>query len=616
MNLATGTIQEENAIFGIDLGTSNSLIAKMIDGKPVAIADIGKTTIVPSIVYFSKDGSILVGEAAKPYLLTEPERTIFSVKRLMGKSYRDIQEQANMFSYQLIEGQEDQLVKIRVGDKLFTPIELSALILKELKQRAEHRLKQEIRQVVITVPAYFNDAQRQATRDAGKLAGLEVLRILNEPTAASLAYGIGTDLQQCQTIAVYDLGGGTFDVTILRLEQGIFEVLSTNGDTYLGGDDFDKLLAEYWLNNLNLQSLCESDPHFKQNLRLTAEEAKKTLTHSDSFEKQFTYQNQTWRLSITKYEFERLISPLIQKTIQCTKQALNDAGLTVSQIDTVILVGGSTRVPAVKEAVKDFFGKKPNDSLNPDEVVALGAAIQADILAGNRKDLLLLDVTPLSLGIETAGGLMDVIIPRNSKIPFQAARQYTTSVDGQVNLRISVYQGERELVSQNRKLGEFELRGIPAMPAGLPKIQVSFRLDADGILSVEAIELRSQIKQTLHVKPSYGLTDQEIEQMLFDSLQHAQEDFETRLLLEAKQEAKQVLYHAQKFLEKNQFLLSDSEIEGTQKHIISLQKVLQESNRHIIQQAIERLNEFTKPFAERIMDLAIQQAMVGKKIQT
>ena len=550
INLATGSLQQEEIIVGIDLGTTNSLVAYVHPEtrQPLAINDQGRGTIVPSIVHFPADGADpLVGNEAREFLLTDPQRTIYSVKRLLGKSYRDLGQQATQLGYKVIDDNSEGLVKIRVDDRFYSPIELSADILKELRARAEHALKTPVNRAVITVPAYFNDSQRQATRDAGRLAGLEVLRIVNEPTAAALAYGIGLDPDEEKTVAVYDLGGGTFDISILRIQQGIFEVLSTNGDTYLGGDDFDRAVSDHWTDGFQLPASFHTNPHLQQQLRLAAEMAKRYLSQHDDFTTQLTDEaGQNTTVTLTRLQFNELIRPLVERTIAACRQSRSPDSYQTQpatrNLDAVLLVGGSTRVPLVYEAVSDFFGQPANNSLNPDEVVALGAAIQADILAGNRRDVLLLDVTPLTLGIETLGGLLDPIIPRNSKIPTKAGRQYTTSVDGQVNLKIAVYQGERDLVSQNRKLGEFVLTGIPAMPAGLPKVDVNFLLNADGILQVEAIELRSNTRQQVEIKPQYGLTDEQVEQMLMDSLVNAKDDVAARLLIEARTAAEQLLY--------------------------------------------------------------------------
>lgn len=613
INLSTGSLQKEEIIVGIDLGTTNSLIAVVREDSkmPIALKEIDGLTLVPSIVHFDETGNTTVGISAKELLVKEPSRTIYSVKRLMGKSYKDISKDSNFFAYKVLDDDTDSLVKVQVGDRFYTPIELSAQILAELKQRAEHILKTPVNKAVITVPAYFNDAQRQATRDAGRLAGLDVLRIVNEPTAASLAYGIGMKPDEEKTIAVYDLGGGTFDISILKITNGIFEVLSTNGDTYLGGDDMDRILSQHWQKIIGLtEEELNNHKEVAQELRLTAEAAKKHLSANDKFEGVVAGQE----VSITKDEFNQLITPLIDRTIDSCKNALKDAGLTAKDIEAVVMVGGSTRVPLVKQRISEVFGQQVHDELNPDEVVALGAAIQADILAGNNTEMLLLDITPLSLGIETMGGLMDVLIPRNSKIPTKAGRQYTTQKDGQSGMRISVYQGERDLVSVNRKLAEFNLTGIPAMPAGLPKVEVTFLIDADGILKVSATELRSGVAQSIEVKPQYGITDADVEQMLMDSLTHAKEDINTRALVEAITEAQQMIETTERFLRKNRELLAEEEIGTTNNYIQALHTAIASNDKDKVQHATEELNEVSRPFAERVMDTAIKEAMKGKKI--
>ena len=616
INIATGSLQQNDIIVGIDLGTTNSLVAIIHPESktPVALKEHNSSSLVPSVIHFDKTGNVVVGEEAKPFLVSDAAHTIFSAKRLMGKTYKDVTDHTNKLAYKIIDD-EGRLVKVQVDNKFYSPVDLSALILKELKIKAEHILKTNVTKAVITVPAYFNDAQRQATRDAGKLAGLDVLRIINEPTAASLAYGFGAPSnspegrEKAKTIAVYDFGGGTFDISILNINNGIFEVLSTNGNTFLGGDDIDIAIVNHWINENNFSA---TDETIKQQLRIVAEEAKKYLTARDNFTATFNDQS----ITLTKQGLQKIIQPIIDKTIVCCANAVKDAGVTKKEIDEIIMVGGSTRTPLVKQMVSDFFGKAVNDSVNPDEVVALGAAIQADILAGNTKDVLLLDVTPLSLGLETMGGLMDVLLPRNSKIPAKAARQYTTYKDGQSGIKIAVYQGERDMVADNRKLAAFNLSGIPAMPAGLPKVEVSFLINADGILAVNAKELRSGIEQAIQVQPQYELTDEQVEKMLLDSMQNAEKDIARRALAEATTEAEQLLLTTEKFIQKNIALLTPQELNETSLAMQALQLSLQMEDKNLIQAKTEVLNNISRPYAERIMDSAISRSMKGETVTT
>jgi Fe-S protein assembly chaperone HscA len=617
INIKDGTIKKSDKVIGIDLGTTNSLVA-IVDPetRQAHCLNSAGNAIVPSIIYFGADHSIKVGQEARHFLTVEPQNTIYSVKRLLGRSYTDIAAHASSYGYRLIEDATKAMVNIDIQGRIYNPIELSAMILKALKDSAEEQLGENISKAVITVPAYFNDSQRQATRDAGKLAGLDVLRIVNEPTAASLAYGIGLDKNDSKTIAVYDLGGGTFDITILSIQGGVFEVLSTNGDTYTGGDDFDRAIVEHWCSAFKLDiSAVEEDKALYQTLRIKAEEAKKLLSIHTEYQSQIEINGEYHAASLDRPAFDLLIKKVVDKTLACCRLALKDADLTNSDIDEVVMVGGSTRTPYVLDRVGAFFkGVNINSSLNPDEVVALGAAIEADILAGNRKDLLLLDVTPLSLGIETIGGMMDTIIPRNSKIPSQAGRQYTTSVDGQGKLKIAVYQGERELVDDNRKLGEFILNNIPAMPAGLPKIDIRFILNADGIMKIEATELRSGVRQEIEIKPQYGLTDTEVEQMLLAAMTNAETDMHKRMLAEARAEASQIIYQCRKLINTNQELLSETELITTKALIEELELSCNGTDRDTINRQIERLNEVTRPFAEKLMDHAIGKALTGKKL--
>jgi len=614
INIKEGTIQKTSeVVIGIDLGTTNSLVAYTRDGETVVVKDeTGKHALVPSILYFNEDKSVTVGDEARKMLALDPANTIYSVKRLMGKSFKDVADFEKYFGYKVIDEDTDSLVKVVVGNKFYSPVELSAEILKALRLRIEKELNAAVSRAVITVPAYFNDTQRQATRDAGKLAGLDVLRIVNEPTAASLAYGIGINADEKQTIVVYDLGGGTFDISVLSIENGIFEVLSTNGDTFLGGDDFDRILVDYWIDiNARNKEQTIGNKKLSQELRLMAEKAKKSLSKTSQFKEMINDMN----CQISIETFNKLVRPTIQKTIDYCKSALKDAGLGVTDIDQVIMVGGSTRMQLVKDMVAEFFEKPINDSLNPDEVVAIGAGIQADVLAGNQKDILLLDITPLSLGIETVGGLMDTIIPRNSKVPIKAARQYTTSVDGQANLKVSVFQGERDLVEHNRKLGAFILKGIPPMAAGLPKIQIEFIINADGILTVKAKELRSNTEQEIEIRSQFGLSEEDMAKMLLDSIEHAATDLKARALLEARNEAQNIVLSTDKFLIQNAAILNDKEKEQTAALAKALAATIKGDDKDAINKAIEEINAYTTPLAQRALEHNIANALKGKNIE-
>ncbi len=600
-------------VVGIDLGTTNSLVAHVDpDGRPEVI-DEGGDGIVPSVISVLDDASIVVGREAKRHLLTDTERTVYSVKRLMGKSYQDVESDTHMLSYHLAPRREG-LVRVTIGGREYTPIELSAMILSELKRRAERHFDEKVTSAVITVPAYFNDAQRQATKDAGKLAGLDVLRILNEPTAAALAYGL--DRKQTGTVAVYDLGGGTFDISILRLELGVYQVLATHGDTYLGGDDIDQAVMRLLSGEIAAQGISELTRTELQQLRDAAERAKQALSDVDETTIEIALADHplSYRRALTLAELEELARPIIARTLGPCRMAMSDAGLDPSRIDAVVLVGGATRMPLVRRMVEEIFGRAPYADLNPDEVVALGAAIQADVLSGNRKDTLLLDVVPLSLGIETVGGMMSVLIQRNTAIPTQVRERYTTFVDNQTGININVYQGEREFVRDNRHLASFTLGPLPPLPAGMPMIDVTFTIDADGILRVSARDIRTGAEQQLDVKPSYGLTDDEIERMLRESIERARDDVSERLLVESRNEAETLLGSTAKVLTNHASVVEPEERGKIEEIASRLREALGGSDRTLIRDLTEELDRTTEPLAQRIMDGAIREELVSKKI--
>ena len=604
---------EPDRVVGIDLGTTNSLVAYMdLTGPKIVPADDGN--LVPSIVSVTDSGDIVVGAPARELLLTHPERTVYSVKRLMGRGREDIQEELKLFPFRIAEGSESVL-QLKIGERTFTPPEISAYVLRQLKQSAELHLGTTVNKAVITVPAYFNDAQRQATKDAGRIAGLEVLRLVNEPTAAALAYGL--DKRQNGTIAVYDLGGGTFDISILKLHDGIFEVLATNGDTHLGGDDIDNLLLKIALEDVASEwgQDLTSDSEGVQRLRRAVIEAKELLSFIPSTKIELEYRGKKYAREINRELFDKLITPVVDRTLGPCRDCIKDAGVTVEQIDEVVMVGGSTRIPLVRSAVENLFRSKPHTELNPDEVVALGAAVQAGILSGQVEDKLLLDVTPLSLGIETMGGVVSKLIHRNSTIPASAKENFTTGVEGQRNVLIHVVQGERELAKDCRSLARFDLKDIQPMAAGMARIEVRFLIDANGILNVTAKDLRAGKEQSMDVKPSYGLTDDQVEHMILESFEKAEEDFKERQVREARVEADTILAATEKARRNNVFFdLSDEERAGIDKALNELLLVYHSDQHELILDKIEQLNQATTTLAELIMNTAVRGVLKGTKI--
>jgi molecular chaperone DnaK/molecular chaperone HscA len=612
----------QERIVGIDLGTTNSLVAFMQGAEPVVIPGEDGVNLVPSVVAVSADG-VAVGNAARGTLLTNPADAVYSAKRLMGRDLADVQEELKLFPFQLADGlKAGEVLRLKLGGREFTPPEISAHVLLQLKKNAERFFGAEVKKAVVTVPAYFNDAQRQATKDAGRIAGLEIVRLVNEPTAAALAYGL--DKKRDGLIAVYDFGGGTFDVSILKLHEGIFEVIATNGDTHLGGDDIDNLLIAIALEDIagDLKVDLRANGEALQTLRKSVIEAKIALSTEPSAKLAVTLPNgEKYLREITREQFEQLAAPVIARTAAPCRQALKDAGLTAEKIDEVVLVGGSTRIPAVRALVDEIFalgarGKKPHTELNPDEVVALGAAVQADILAGGSavtEELLLLDVTPLSLGIEALGGVVAKIIARNSTIPASATEHFTTGVDGQTNVAIHVVQGERELAADCRSLARFDLKNIPPMTAGIPRIEVKFLIDANGILHVSAREQRSGQEAEIEVKPTYGLTDEQVETMILASFDNAEQDLADRQVIEARNEAETIIAAVEKGSGHPAWQqLTPAEFDAIADAREKLDAVKKGTDYKAIREAIDELDKATRRFAELMMDSAVSSAIKGQ----
>ena len=604
----------KSKIVGIDLGTTNSLVAFMGLTGPQIIEDQHGRKIVPSVVSLSENGQLIAGEPAAALLLTSPERTVYSVKRLMGRGVDDVQDELRLFPFRIAPGSESVL-QLSLGNRTYTPPEISAAVLRQLKDNAEAELGVPVTEAVITVPAYFNDSQRQATKDAGRLAGLTVLRLVNEPTAASLAYGL--DKRKQGKIAVYDFGGGTFDISILELHDGIFEVLATNGDTHLGGDDIDNLLLRIALEDIQSELKVDlaEDTEGVQRLRRAVITAKEQLSFAPEAVIALDYKDVSYQRLISRELFERLIAGVVERTLKPCRACLLDAKLTPEQVDEVVMVGGSTRIPLVRAAVERLFKSKPHTELNPDEVVALGAAVQAGILSGEVEDQLLLDVTPLSLGIETVGGVVSKLVHRNSTIPASAHETFTTSVDGQRNVLIHVLQGERELVKDCRSLARFELKDIDPVPAGFARIEVRFLIDANGILNVTARDARTGKEQSVEVKPSYGLSEEQVEAMIIESQDKAEEDMRERQLREARVEADSILAHLEKAQKNDAWtaLPADekSAIESAKRDVLT---AYHGNDHHVLTSRIEDLNNVTRDLAENMMNSAVRAALKGTKI--
>jgi Fe-S protein assembly chaperone HscA len=604
----------QDTVVGIDLGTTNSLVAFMNLTKPEVIPGEDGDKMVPSVVSITPEGDAIVGNVARQELIDHPARTVYSVKRLMGRGIADVQDELKLFPFRIAEGSES-VIRLVLGEKTLTPPEVSALILRQLKKNAEAALGTPVTKAVITVPAYFNDAQRQATRDAGRIAGLEVLRLVNEPTAAALAYGL--DKRHEGIIAVYDLGGGTFDISILKLHDGIFEVLATNGDTHLGGDDIDNLLLKIALEDIASEwgADVSHSGEAVQTLRAAVIRAKEALSFALTSTIEFAWHGKTYQREITREVFEGLIRDIVDRTLGPCRDCMRDAGVTPEQIDEVVMVGGSTRIPMVRSAVEVLFRARPHTELNPDEVVALGAAVQAGILAGTVENQLLLDVTPLSLGIEIYGGIVSKIIHRNSTIPASAGETFTTGVDGQTNVLIHVVQGERELAKDCRSLARFDLKGIAPMPAGMARIEVRFLIDANGILNVTARDARTGLEHSVDVKPSYGLTDEQVEAMIEASIDHAEEDFQAAQLAGARVDADAILLATAKAQKNDAWLaITDEERNAIGDAINRLKAAHDAEDHNVIRAKIERLNEVTHSLAEQMMNTAVNSALKGTKV--
>jgi Fe-S protein assembly chaperone HscA len=605
---------QEPRLVGIDLGTTNSLVAFMDLTGPRIIPGQDGDRLVPSVVSRAAAGEIVVGNPARDLLLTQPERTVYSVKRLMGRGIADVQDELRLFPFRVAESSES-VIRLELGGKAFSPPEIAAFILRQLKQNAEAYLGEAVPRAVITVPAYFNDAQRQATRDAGRIAGLEVVRLVNEPTAAALAYGL--DKRKEGVVAVYDLGGGTFDISILRLHDGIFEVLATNGDTHLGGDDIDNLLLNVALEDIQSEwgEDLSANPEAVQLLRRAVIRAKEQLSYVPVANIELEYGGRKYQRELPREVFEKMIAGIVDRTLGPCRGCIRDAGVSVEQIDEVVLVGGSTRIPMVRRAVEALFRAKPHTELNPEEVVALGAAVQAGILAGKVENQLLLDVTPLSLGIETMGGTVSKLIHRNSTIPASATEVFTTAVDGQKNVLIHVLQGERELAKDCRSLARFDLKDIEPMPAGAARIEVRFLIDANGILNVSARDMRTGREQSVEVKPSYGLTDQQVEAMIQESMQMAETDFKERQVRDARVEADRILAAVDKAKLSDSYAgLSEEEKRRIETARNRLLLAYHADDHLLIRAQIEALDRATMGLAEKMMDTAVSTALKGTKI--